>query len=60
MDRQEDRLFNSIDAAEYLGIPYDVFETFVCNGYICYLMRNLTLVFKESDLNRFKTEFLKR
>lgn len=60
LGQQEDRLFNSTDAAEYLDLPYGVFEAFVYNGYICYIMRNLAQLFKQSELDRFKTEFFRK
>jgi len=60
MDQQEDKLFNSTDAAEYLDIPYGIFEAFVYNGYICYIMRDLAQLFKQSELDRFKAEFSRR
>jgi len=56
---QANKLYNSVDAAEYLKIPLEEFlEHTNYKATLCYLLRNGQRLYKQSELNRFKQEVL--
>lgn len=48
----------SVEAAQYLNIPYDTFMNYVTTGLICYQLKGIERFYSRKELNRFRDEVL--
>ena len=48
----------SVEAAQYLKIPYNTFIAYVDAGQICYQLKGIERFYSRKELNRFNNEIL--
>ncbi len=53
-------LYNTIDAAEYLDIPYGLFEAYIRSNLIFPTSKDTFPMFEKKELDRFKQEYFCR